>query len=248
MAAINPRNKQAERSAIEAIQVRLSFGFRQELSKVMRAQFRDAARQFEAGGAIQDAVFRHEPAIVSIYEKYYRRTLSTFAERLIGKCGRGPEVKKDMRSDVEAIVRRFIGANTAKQVQHVQSTTVDQISAIIQAGRLDDVATPTSISRSIFRVGEITTRVRAEVIARTEIHSAAGFASNESAKMLDMDLVKEWVSASDGRERDDHNNVASVGLNEKFNVGGESLDYPGDPSGSAEQIINCRCAAIYSPR
>jgi len=32
-----------------------------------------------------------------------------------------------------------------------------------------------------------------------------------------------------------------VPLNENFNVDGEMLEYPGDPSGSAGNIINCRC-------
>jgi hypothetical protein len=27
-----------------------------------------------------------------------------------------------------------------------------------------------------------------------------------------------------------------------FDIGGEALMYPGDPAGSAGQVINCRCA------
>jgi len=30
-------------------------------------------------------------------------------------------------------------------------------------------------------------------------------------------------------------------------VGGERLMYPGDPSGSAENVINCRCAVGHIP-
>ena len=30
-----------------------------------------------------------------------------------------------------------------------------------------------------------------------------------------------------------------------FSVGGEQLEYPGDPSGSAENVINCKCVIGY---
>jgi len=34
-------------------------------------------------------------------------------------------------------------------------------------------------------------------------------------------------------------------MDEPFIIGGESLDYPGDPSGSAANVINCRCSVGY---
>jgi hypothetical protein len=36
-----------------------------------------------------------------------------------------------------------------------------------------------------------------------------------------------------------------VGKDEPFIVMGEQLDYPGDPVGSAGNVINCRCTQIY---
>jgi len=34
-------------------------------------------------------------------------------------------------------------------------------------------------------------------------------------------------------------------MDQPFIVDGESLDYPGDPSGSAANVINCRCGVSY---
>jgi hypothetical protein len=34
-------------------------------------------------------------------------------------------------------------------------------------------------------------------------------------------------------------------MDEPFEVDGELLDYPGDPTGSAANVINCRCAVGY---
>jgi uncharacterized protein with gpF-like domain len=57
---------------------------------------------------------------------------------------------------------------------------------------------------------------------------------------------KEWLTAGDERVRDMH--VAADGqitkLDDYFNVGGEYLMYPGDPNGSPENIINCRCVSL----
>ena len=34
-------------------------------------------------------------------------------------------------------------------------------------------------------------------------------------------------------------------MDEKFQVGDDVLAYPGDPSGSPEEVINCRCAISH---
>ena len=59
-------------------------------------------------------------------------------------------------------------------------------------------------------------------------------------------LVKTWLATADARTREDHEDAdgQQVGLDEPFIVGGEELAYPGDPDGSDEQTINCRCTFI----
>mgnify|MGYP001804312122 CR=1 FL=1 len=39
-----------------------------------------------------------------------------------------------------------------------------------------------------------------------------------------------------------------VGKDEDFDVQGEKLAYPGDPKGSAANVINCRCTVAVVPR
>jgi Phage Mu protein F like protein len=86
-------------------------------------------------------------------------------------------------------------------------------------------------------------------IARTETHTAASIGADEAADARDLDMMKEWASTEDARTRPDHSaaNGQTVTYNEHFVVGGETLDFPGDPNGSAEQIINCRCVVLYHP-
>lgn len=83
---------------------------------------------------------------------------------------------------------------------------------------------------------------RAETIARTEVGSAQNFgrlAEMEQQKVEN----KIWIAAF-SNTRDDHADADGqvVGRDDSFNVGGESLEYPGDPSGSAANVINCQCS------
>jgi hypothetical protein len=96
---------------------------------------------------------------------------------------------------------------------------------------------------------------RSRVIARTETHAAALFAQIESGRQaekdLNIELVKTWLPTLDNRTREDHAEMASYGaipLDEKFTVGGEEMDRPGDPAGSAAQVCNCRCTLTIEPR
>jgi uncharacterized protein with gpF-like domain len=61
-------------------------------------------------------------------------------------------------------------------------------------------------------------------------------------------VTKEWVSRGDSRVRDAHRAADGqvVPMNMPFIVKGESLQYPGDPAGSASNIVNCRCSSQVS--
>lgn len=80
--------------------------------------------------------------------------------------------------------------------------------------------------------------VRAFRIARTETTTAYNFGKNEAYRQQ-QDIIKtrEWVSSRDGLVRDSHlidGETAVIGST--FSNG---LEYPGDPSGEPEEVINC---------
>ena len=91
---------------------------------------------------------------------------------------------------------------------------------------------------------------RVNLIARTETHRTA---SCKETKLLLRNInisgtQKEWIAIQDARTRATHS-IASgqrIPLDQKFVVGGERLKYPGDPSGSPGETINCRCSVIYT--
>ena len=87
---------------------------------------------------------------------------------------------------------------------------------------------------------------RAMRITRTEgnrISNESAYDASMSAKDKGADVVKSWDAALDGRTRESHARVDGEirELDEKFSNG---LKYPGDSSGGAAEVVNCRCALL----
>lgn len=87
-------------------------------------------------------------------------------------------------------------------------------------------------------------------IARTEGHRIqcqAGMDACYKAKEKGANVVKQWDATLDDRTRESH--VAVDGqireIDEPFSNG---LMFPGDPSGGAAEVINCRCALLQRAR
>ena len=87
---------------------------------------------------------------------------------------------------------------------------------------------------------------RARMWARTESVKVDGFGQLEGFKETEFVEKKGWMCAFVKDSRDDHMkaNDQEVKLNEDFNVGGEAMAFPGDPRGSAGNVVNCMCG-IY---
>lgn len=93
---------------------------------------------------------------------------------------------------------------------------------------------------------------RTEAIARTETIRASN--AGNDALFNDWGVKKkEWLATKDDRTRtydkgDEFDHVEAdgqvVNIDEPFTVSGEKLMYPGDPSGSPGNTINCRCTEL----
>ncbi|NGQ95020.1 hypothetical protein G3578_07450 [Brevibacillus sp. SYP-B805] len=84
---------------------------------------------------------------------------------------------------------------------------------------------------------------RAVTISRTLTTAAANGGKLEGWKQSGLVKKKRWRAANNKRTRKDHReaNGQTVDIDKPFRVGGENLMYPGDPAGSAKQIVKCRC-------
>jgi HK97 family phage portal protein len=104
-------------------------------------------------------------------------------------------------------------------------------------------------------VGDLATRVRsvftdlstwrAETIARTEVVGGYNAASREVAVGSGQVQARQWLATSDGRTRSSHAELDGYTTNGLDDAYPNGLMHPGDPAGTPEQTVNCRCTEIY---
>lgn len=117
---------------------------------------------------------------------------------------------------------------------------------------LDGVARGQSVEQIAARIratAQLSAK-NANLISRTVVHAAAESGSIAQLRFVGYDsekVTKEWVATGDARTRRTHRHAdgQTVGLDAKFSVGGASLDFPGDPSGPADEVYLCRCTAVF---
>lgn len=166
------------------------------------------------------------------------------------------ETKADEQDLFERIRDMFIERYGASRVTQIFQTTRDQLLRLIQEGQREGLAVDAIASRIRSAIPEMA-RLRAHVIARTETHSANRFAQQQTARESRRALNKTWVSVADPRTRDfgegdsvidDYShramNGVTVPLDQPYYVPTkygtkEPLMFPGDPNGSAGNLINC---------
>lgn len=82
--------------------------------------------------------------------------------------------------------------------------------------------------------------------ARTSVTSAQNAGRQDSfaaAAKMGIKVRKRWIATKDNRTRHDHGiaDGQTVDYDQPFDVGGYRLMFPGDPTGPAHEIYNCRC-------
>jgi uncharacterized protein with gpF-like domain len=141
------------------------------------------------------------------------------------------------------------------------SNTPDQVYRQIAQALATGVSEGESIPELAARVEEILTVTetgtwgnRAATVARTEVTSANGAGALAAGAQRQAEerqpMVKTWVATtrppSSLRTRPDHLEAdgQTVPLTDPFIIGTSPMQYPGDPRGPANEVVNCRCTLI----
>lgn len=152
----------------------------------------------------------------------------------------------------------YIEAYGLQRTRQIISTTASQLTSIIIAGQRQGQSTPQIMRQLINRVPRLAA-TRAKIIAATEVHSAAQFGAYNAALRQSRLLRKVWNTVEDDQVRDfrqgaEFSHALMQGVKKPLDIafavphsrgGTEALRFPGDPEGSAGNIINCRCAVSY---
>ena len=196
--------------------------------------------------ALEEAETVHEQRLTKLFTRMWNESGDAMVTNLFGEQKKRLFTQFAPTIGINSIMQDYLRQFGAKKIMQVASTTIRQIRETINQGISDGLSERDTADLIRLRA-PIIAASRAQTIARTETHAAANYAAHESFASTGIEARREWVSATDERTREAHAdaNGQIVGMNEPFIVGGEELMYAGDPSGSAENVINCRCAVVF---
>jgi HK97 family phage portal protein len=157
----------------------------------------------------------------------------------LDRLGLGVDFDLD-RPEVRAVMKDILHQFAEK----VNDTTYDDLAALFEQAEADGASTADIIERLDEYFDGRKDDASLERIARTTMTAANGAGDVTAWEQSGVVERREWLAALDDRTRDDHREAHGQerDLDEPFDVGGEELDYPGDPAGSPENIIQCRCS------
>lgn len=222
----------------------------------------EAASLFaEQGTAVVDAIEREgssramgDPASVSVdtlfdVDMWVAETLERLDPSMRAAIGDGFRAALDRVSvsgtfDPDSPQAQRIADAVNLKLREVPVATRDELNRVILEGMADG-ASYAELAESVRVLFDGWTTTRAATIARTTATAAFEGGQLEGFREAGIE-TRRWLTQRDGRARAGHDTAdgQEVGLDAPFEVGGEMLDYPGDPNGSAGNVINCRCTAL----
>jgi hypothetical protein len=150
-------------------------------------------------------------------------------------------------------VRNWIAAR-ANRLQQVPDQVYGAVAQVIDSATTNGASIP-DVTEQIEKLFDTTDvqhwKNRARTVARTEVVGAYNGGLHDAFAMLvesdpDTDYVKRWLATDDARTRPDH--VEADGQvqpwGQPFTVGGFHMQYPHDPAGPPQEVINCRCTLL----
>ena len=181
--------------------------------------------------------------LIAINETFFWPAAQTGAETLYAEIAAGVTKLPDYKNS--KTIKNAIRNQTAK-ITSVNETTRAAIQstleeAIENGSSYKDVITSLK-DKFNMRLNSAKITAATQITAATEAGRNAGMESAGIAK-------KAWGTAGDSGVRDIHAQAAvdyrsGIPIDQPFIVNGEALMYPGDPAGSAGNIIGCRCYTV----
>lgn len=239
--------------------------FSRTLAPLIAAASTQMLEKYKATGGPPNMPEDFQQRMAQEYADMAARMIDVFGGRILdqGKSlGHDLETKNFaelfQRLAEEYIQQEAIRRRIAMVSETTRKWIVDTILQGQQVGDSVDV-----ISSRISKLIPSISRFRAHVIARTETHGAANFGADQAARATGLKLRKEWVATQDARTRDfgegdgeidDFNHRAADGqivdMDQPFRIKRkngteEQLMFPGDPTASPGNVINCRCSVAH---
>lgn len=241
-----------ERATQQRLTSRIANQQAKNVRRAIRRAMRNAAEVYPDEGrlAIGPAVEDQRQNMSRVIGGMYESAWQTIGGRVLRAAkslhGREWELKQTAEEQQDEELRQFIAQWQARRVSLVLGTTEQQLASIIERGEREGLGVE-NIAKRIRSNADQMSRVRSQVIARTEVHNAGQAAMEAGARSGGVASQKEWFAALDDRTRDDRFSHVdadgeTTGVDGVFTNTGEEMRYPGDPRGSSGNTVMCRCS------
>lgn len=170
--------------------------------------------------------------------KIHHRIVKQSAAPVLARAGISYNVHNPL---IQSLLDRA-GARTGERLGH---TVQPMLQKTIEGAFLDGLPVRDAAALIRAQIAEATP-AQAQMLARTDLNSLNNGGSVAAATQVGV-TYKQWLTAGDDAVRETHAEAdgQTVPIDQPFLVGGEELDYPGDPGGSDDEVCNCRCTIIY---
>ena len=251
-------NRQTERRIQRSQQGKAAARMAPEIRKAIKAQADAASDAFLKDGGDDVASAIDPSRLARVMRPATEMVAASEGKRIINDAKSIPgrliyKATEQEQQELVDAVRAYIASTIGQKITMVNATTVAMVQRQIRIGR-EKGETPEEIAKRMRKSVKGASAYRAQMIARTESHQAAQYGMVAGARKSETPMRKEWIAALDERtrgsssgDRFDHvyADGETVGLNDPFMRTGEALDRPGDSSGSAGNVIHCRCGVGF---
>jgi uncharacterized protein with gpF-like domain len=242
---------------IAAADTQLKLRFERQLRPKVKAILDDialdTARAIAQGGPGAALTASLRPAeMEETLLAHYNKVGKTFSRKLNASLPTAKQLSSAELRAVQDTLQTAFSARAAAQTETILATTKNNIARSVRsqiAAAGEEVLDNRILARNVGAQLVGHNGKRAVSIATVETQNAAETSKEAEAQQLSgtsQQVTKTWVSQGDSKVRDSHLSADGqvVQINQPFIVQGESLQYPGDPSGSPSVIINCRCSSV----
>lgn len=175
------------------------------------------------------------------------QTGAKFGLENLGKKDNEPELPKIL----QRVFNDWVNTRGLELCHDMDEVTVKELRRVLSGAIAEGDSLAVQMKKLISASDELffeMSKSRAELIARTESCTTINAGSTELYKTEGIQ-EKEWISVQDDRTRDAHLLMDGVviPISDKFEVPATSqsegafMDYPGDATAPAGQVVNCRC-------
>jgi len=241
--------KRREQKRQDALMRAIERKFEPQIARELSRAMSDAVSSWEDGRGVP-FMTDHLQAMTVILEDMAQTSVRVFGARILSQ---GTEKglldleRKNFADTLRKLAQRYIMMEAFRRhITNITETTRTNIISVIARGESEGLGVA-QIAKFARDLVPSLSSARSGLIARTETHGAANYGAHGAALDTGLTLQKEWVSAEDERTRESHRsaNGQIVAMDDYFQVGGESMMYPGDPMADVSQIANCRCAVAH---